>query len=90
MKSEGVYDPETLALLQNALDQAFIALAPCDQTSEHRTVLACRILARASSGERDPERLCAVALLSLRSVPSPPLPSADPEDAPAKALGVKA
>jgi hypothetical protein len=61
--AEPVYfDLETVALLRETLDDAWSCLAPEQQATTSRTVLAERILKSAAKGERNPERLREVAL----------------------------
>ncbi len=57
------YDPETLLVLRNALDDAW-ALLPDDRKSEsQKSLMAQRILKNAAEGVRDPVRLRAYALI---------------------------
>jgi hypothetical protein len=57
------YDPETLTLLRNVLDQAW-ALLPDDRKSEsQKSDMALRILKKAAEGVRDPVRLRTSALV---------------------------
>jgi hypothetical protein len=64
--SEGVhYDPETVILLRTALDAAWSSLVPTEQARRSKTEMAQRILRRAATGERDPDRLKAAALLMV-------------------------
>lgn len=56
------YDPETLNIMRDALDQAW-ALLPEDSKNKHLKIdMADRVLRRAAMGERDPIRLCRAAL----------------------------
>jgi hypothetical protein len=55
------FDPPTLAMLRNVLDDAWSRL-PAGQTEVTRSVLAQRILRAAKAGERDPARLRARAI----------------------------
>jgi hypothetical protein len=64
---EGVFDPETLAVLKAAFDEACLALPPGQHTPSVRSALAQRILKKASQGERDPLRLRAYALTDVLS-----------------------
>jgi hypothetical protein len=63
------FDPETIAVLRAALDDAWAALSPDQQAYISRSVLAERILRLAAQGERDPTRLCSRALLGI--IPDP-------------------
>ncbi len=56
------FDPETVALMKAALDDAWMSLGSDQQTHASRSQLAERILREASRGERDPARLRASAL----------------------------
>ena len=55
------FDPTTLAMLRNVLDEAWSRL-PAGQTEVTRSLLAQRILRAAKAGERDPARLRARAI----------------------------
>jgi hypothetical protein len=55
------FDPTTLAMLRNVLDDAWSRL-PAGQTDVTRSLLAQRILRAAKAGERDPARLRARAI----------------------------
>jgi hypothetical protein len=57
------FDPEILALLRTTLDHAWDSLPAREQAVTSRSILAGRILKAAAEGERDPERLRALALL---------------------------
>jgi hypothetical protein len=56
------FDAETLALLRAALDGAWASLPPSQRAVTSQSILAERILRAAARGERDPERLYALAL----------------------------
>jgi hypothetical protein len=57
------YDPETLNVMRDALDQAW-ALLPQDCKSKFLKVdMADRVLRKAADGERDPAVLRAAALI---------------------------
>jgi hypothetical protein len=57
------YDPETLTVLRNALDEAW-ALLPDDRKSEgQKSDMVQRILKKAAEGVRDPVRLRASAFV---------------------------
>jgi hypothetical protein len=58
----GVFDPEALAAMGEAFDAACKALDDTGQPQIVREVIAQRIIAAASAGERDPARLLAAAL----------------------------
>jgi hypothetical protein len=60
---EAVYfDPETVTLLRETLDDAWDCLSPALQATMQKTALAERILRSAARGERDRKRLRAAAL----------------------------
>jgi hypothetical protein len=56
------FDPETLALLRTALDGAWASLPLSQRAVTSQSILAERILRAAAQGERDLERLHALAL----------------------------
>jgi len=56
------FDPETVTLLREALDDAWACLSPELQATMQKTELAERILESAARGGRDRKRLCAAAL----------------------------
>jgi hypothetical protein len=58
------FDPPTLAMLRNVLEDAWSRLPP-GQTEVQRSLLAERILRAARAGERDPARLRARAIPSV-------------------------
>jgi hypothetical protein len=60
---EAVYfDPETITLLRETLDDAWACLPPELRATMQKTALAERILKSAARGERDRKRLRAAAL----------------------------
>jgi hypothetical protein len=63
--SNQVYDPETLAVLEAAFDEAWAALKINSDGTVTPDALAQSILKLANRGERDPERLRNGALLEL-------------------------
>jgi hypothetical protein len=65
-QNEPVYfDLETVALLREALDDAWACLRPEQRATMLKTALAERILKSAAQGERDRERLLDAALKDL-------------------------
>jgi hypothetical protein len=63
MKETPVYfDPETVAILRETLDDAWASLRPEQQATMQKTALAERMLKSAAQGERDRERLFDAAL----------------------------
>jgi hypothetical protein len=65
MAVERAFDPETLRLLQDVLEQAAAAFPPGALTQEQKSLLASRILALAASGETDPVRLRTALILHI-------------------------
>jgi hypothetical protein len=59
------FDPETVALLRETLDDAWASLRPEQQATMQKTALAERILKSAAHGERDRKRLRDAALMDL-------------------------
>jgi hypothetical protein len=63
MRETPVYfDPETVAILRETLDDAWACLRPEQQATMQKTALAERMLKSAAHGERDPDRLRDAAL----------------------------
>jgi hypothetical protein len=58
----GVFDPEALVAMGEAFDAACKALDDTGQPQIVREVIAQRIIAAASAGERDPARLLKAGL----------------------------
>jgi hypothetical protein len=56
------FDPQTIALLKAALEEAWKSLAPNEQAKTAKSVLAERILKQAAAGERDRKKLIRAAL----------------------------
>ena len=56
------FDPETVTVLREVLDDAWARLRPTQQATMPKTTLAERILRSAAQGERDRERLMDAAL----------------------------
>jgi hypothetical protein len=54
---DGAYDPETVNLLREVLDEAWEKLSPEQQARSQKSDIALRILRLAMRGERDPVRL---------------------------------
>jgi hypothetical protein len=61
-KASMSFDPETVALLRETLDDAWASLRPEQQATMQKTALAERMLKSAARGERDPDRLRDAAL----------------------------
>jgi CheY-like chemotaxis protein len=62
------YDPETVALMGRACDEAWrelqfsVSPATADEEREARTLMAIRVMSAVNEGERDPRRLKSIAL----------------------------
>ena len=61
-KKPAQFDPETIALLRETLDDAWACLRPDQRARVSRTLLAEGIINSARDGERNPERLRDAAL----------------------------
>ena len=61
-----VYYPEELSLLGQVLDQVIRSLPPNLRTPYNRAAIAKNILARAATGQRDPDELRRSALTDWR------------------------
>ena len=59
------FDPETVTLLRETLDDAWASLRPEQQATMQKTALAERILKSAGQGERDRDRLRDAALMNV-------------------------
>jgi hypothetical protein len=59
------FDPETVTVLREILDEAWSRLPPERQATMQKTALAERILKSAARGERDRDRLRDAALTDL-------------------------
>jgi hypothetical protein len=59
------FDPETVSLLRETLDDAWGSLRPEQRATTSRTLLAEGILKLAAKGERNPKRLRDAALRPL-------------------------
>lgn len=62
----GSYEPETVSLLETALDQAWASLSEDKRARASRSDMAKRILKLAQKGVRDPVRLrtCALTVIA--------------------------
>ena len=61
-KTPVYFDPETVAILRETLDDAWACLRPEQQATMQKTALAERMLKSAAQGERDRDRLRDAAL----------------------------
>jgi hypothetical protein len=71
-RTNASYDPDTVRILREVLDDAWATLPSDQQTQTEKSALALAILRFASAGERDPTRLSALALDSLKADESAP------------------
>jgi hypothetical protein len=62
---EAEFDPETIEVLAAAYEKARRSLHDRGQPQIVRDVIAARIIAAAQAGERDPDKLCEMALTAL-------------------------
>ena len=67
-KEPAYFDLETVALLRETLDEAWVCLRPEQRATMLKTTLAERILKSAAQGERDRERLHDAAPTEFRQV----------------------
>jgi hypothetical protein len=65
----GAFDPETIELLRNILEEACGSLRPEEQVQSSRSLIAERIRKMAATGERDPMRLRTRALTEVVASP---------------------
>lgn len=65
IKQPAVFDPETLSVMGVAYERALRAF-PKSAPKDVREVIAMRIINSARAGERDPAKLCQIALSALR------------------------
>jgi hypothetical protein len=59
------FDPETIAVMRNAFEQAWSSMTPQQQACISQSALALEILKFARQGENDAQRLCTRALMSI-------------------------
>ena len=59
------FDPETVTLLREILDDTWASLPPEQQATMQKTALAEHMLKSVAQGERDPEHLRDAALKDL-------------------------
>lgn len=59
------FDPETLTLLGTAYDRAIASLRDKGQPESVYEIMAQRIIASATKGERDPDKLTRIALRGI-------------------------
>jgi hypothetical protein len=59
------HDPDTIGMLRRVLDDAWAILSPPQQTQANKSIMAQMLLKLAADGERDPTRLCELAVLTV-------------------------
>jgi hypothetical protein len=64
LKQPAAFDPETLSVMGVAYDSALRSF-PTSPPKHVREVIATRIINDAWNGERDPDKLCQIALSAL-------------------------
>jgi hypothetical protein len=62
---EAAFDPEAVVLLSRAYENACKSLHDTGQPIIVQQIIAERIMAAANLGERDPDKLCEIALKAL-------------------------
>ena len=65
VKGSAYFDLKTVALLREAVEDAWVCLRPEQRETMSRSLLAERILKAAAQGERDPQRCLVLRLLAL-------------------------
>jgi len=65
VKQPEAFDPETLSVMGAAYESALRAF-PTSAPKDVREVIATRVIDGARAGERDPDKLCQIALSALR------------------------
>ena len=65
------FSPDTIKIMQVALDVAWDSLSPEEQAQSSRSLLASRILDSAATGERNPTGLILAALKSDQAQDAP-------------------
>jgi hypothetical protein len=63
--AQAAFDPEDIRILTDAYERARKSLHDKGQPAIVQEIIAKRIIALAKDGERDPDRLCADALIAL-------------------------
>jgi hypothetical protein len=70
VRREAAFDPEATAILIAACQTAIQRFGDRRQSAALRGIAARRIIALATKGEHNPERLCAAALATIRRTQS--------------------
>jgi len=63
---DAVFDDQALKAMTTAYDAALVDLGLLNRTGRLKEIIARKIIECARSGERDPERLCALALKDIQ------------------------
>ena len=58
------HEQDTIRMLRQVLDDAWATLSPQLQTQANKAIIAQELLRLAANGERDPNRLCVLAVRS--------------------------
>jgi hypothetical protein len=61
------HDPDTIGMLRRVLDDAWETLSPHQQTQANKSIMAQELLKLAADGERDPTRLCELAVRTVEA-----------------------
>jgi hypothetical protein len=61
------HDPDTIGMLRRVLDDAWENLSPRQQTQANKSIMAQELLKLAADGERDPTRLCELAVRTVEA-----------------------
>lgn len=67
LRPDNAFGPEVIEALGKAYDMALAALHDVGQPDVVREVIARRIIKAAQKGERDPAKLCAIALSAFNN-----------------------
>jgi hypothetical protein len=61
------HDQDTIGMLRQVLDDTWATLSPGLQTQANKAIIAQEILKLVADGERDPTRLCELAVLTVEA-----------------------
>jgi hypothetical protein len=61
------HDPDTIGMLRRVLEDAWATLSQRQQTQANKSIMAQELLKLAADGERDPTRLCELAVLTVEA-----------------------
>jgi hypothetical protein len=65
--NSAAHDPDTIGMLRRVLDDAWASLSAHQQTQANKLIMAQKLLKLAVDGERDPTRLCELAVLTVEA-----------------------